>query len=859
MSRLGVMFGRFPRHIRRKLPFAAIASALVALGVLAPAAGAAEKDTLRVEQPLLRSCAAERLPAGTPGVASRSWEAPASGLLTAELLGDRRPDWDLAVFREGEAIGASTSFGSVEQATTWVDAGDRVAVQACRRDGPRETVPLALDLHAMPAPTPSAERFSMESVPISGPRDLERLEALGLDVTHDVSPTDATVALYSDAQRAVLAAAGYRSTTLIPDLVEADAADRRAESSAARAGVRSALPSGREAYRVYEDYTTELKDLAHQNPAIVRELDLGPTFEGRPIVGIEISEDVLREDDGKPVYLNFGTHHAREWPSGEFPMEFARDLVNAYNDSGDPNHARVMDLLDQVRIVIVPVVNADGFIASRSWGTSPLDDDANATLGPSVNNQGAYIRKNCRPTAPGDAAIPCAQRVGSGVDLNRNYGYYWGGPGSSTNTTTQSYRGTAPFSEPEAEAVHGYTSTIHPTVFITNHTFTDSGWWLRQPGFDGAFFEQSPTLGGAVTPDEAAMKALGDAMGDGGTDDPQLGATGWPSDLGWELGDITGATEDWNYFAQGTYGYTPEARGSNFHANYTDMVVTEYLGDQFHPGEGVREAFLIAGEEARNPANHGVITGTVPPGATLKLTKDFEAPTFNQPALNVDEHLETTIRGPANGTYEWHVMPSDRPQISGGPAPDPGDEQWTMTCQRAGQVDVFTTTVEIARNQSVTVDWGDACGPDPPVNAPPVADFRTSPLAPLVGQQVNFFSTSTDPDGAIATTEWDLDADGDFDDAVGLVASRSFATPGTYEIGVRVTDDDGDSDSRTREVVVSNPPPAPVVVPPVVGPIPQAVGGSEVDHCQRLRDRLKKAKSKKRKRKIRRKMRARGC
>ena len=45
------------------------------------------------------------------------------------------------------------------------------------------------------------------------------------------------------------------------------------------------------------------------------------------------------------------------------------------------------------------------------------------------------------------------------------------------------------------------------------------------------------------------MKALGDAMGD---------ATGWTSELGYEtLGDITGATEDWNYFAQGPTATRP--------------------------------------------------------------------------------------------------------------------------------------------------------------------------------------------------------------------------------------------------------------------------------------------------------------
>ena len=67
----------------------------------------------------------------------------------------------------------------------------------------------------------------------------------------------------------------------------------------------------------------------------------------------------------------------------------------------------------------------------------------------------------------------------------------------------QTYRGPSPFSEPESEAVHRFTSGLHVTVLITNHNFTEDGKWLRQPGFDDVL---------AVTPDEAAMKRLGDAM-----------------------------------------------------------------------------------------------------------------------------------------------------------------------------------------------------------------------------------------------------------------------------------------------------------------------------------------------------------
>ena len=44
-----------------------------------------------------------------------------------------------------------------------------------------------------------------------------------------------------------------------------------------------------------------------------------PTVEGRRIRGVEITLDVEARD-GKPVFLQLGLHHAREWPSGELPL-----------------------------------------------------------------------------------------------------------------------------------------------------------------------------------------------------------------------------------------------------------------------------------------------------------------------------------------------------------------------------------------------------------------------------------------------------------------------------------------------------------------------------------------------------------
>ena len=650
----------------------------------------ARAETLRSAQTLERDCAAGLTDEGADTAA---FVSPGRGFVTARLRGGPRGDWDLAAFERGEALGASTANGSTERVDFWVEPGDRLVFQGCRRDGGPVSVPISISLVKTGLPEP-AEPASLVRVPIAGPEDVAELERMDVDVTHAVDGDSATVVLYSREERLDLLESGFGAETLIADLAAADAADRRAESRAMARGDVPALPSGRTEYRQYTEYTDELTDLAEAEPDIAREVTIGMSLENRPIQGIEIAADVNATDDGRPVYVNMGVHHAREWPSGEFPMEFAIDLVE--NHDTDP---RIAALLEDVRILVIPIVNVDGFIASRSFGTSAADDNQNATLAQSLAGTGAYRRKNCRPFSPADAEINCAMRT-SGVDLNRNYGAYWGGPGSSTDPTSQSFRGAGPYSEPESEAVHQLSSGLHPTVFISNHTFTDDGKWLRQPGFDPPFLPQDSI--GATTPDEAAMKDLGDDL---------QAATGWTSERGYEtLGDITGATEDWNYFAQGSYGYTPEARGLNFHANYQDSVIEEYLGDAQHPGEGVREAFLVAGERAADRAEHSVIKGSAPEAATLRLHKEFETPLHPNQGTNahIDDVLDSTLEVPDGGDYEWDVMPSGRPLHQG--------ETWTMSCELPGE-DPVSTQVFVARGDRADVDWGPDCaaggGPEP--------------------------------------------------------------------------------------------------------------------------------------------------
>ena len=105
-------------------------------------------------------------------------------------------------------------------------------------------------------------------------------------------------------------------------------------------------------------------------------------------------------------------------------------------------------------------------------------------------------------------------------------------------------------------------------------------------------------------------------------------ATGYQSLYGYQLYDVTGATEDWNYVAQGAFGYTielgpAEASADAFQGPYQTHVVQQYLGDGAPGGgKGVREALLLAGEQAADPRDHGVLDGDrAAPGATLRAAQ----------------------------------------------------------------------------------------------------------------------------------------------------------------------------------------------------------------------------------------------
>jgi PKD repeat protein len=88
------------------------------------------------------------------------------------------------------------------------------------------------------------------------------------------------------------------------------------------------------------------------------------------------------------------------------------------------------------------------------------------------------------------------------------------------------------------------------------------------------------------------------------------------------------------------------------------------------------------------------------------------------------------------------------------------------------------------------------------VNARPKAAFTVRPTKPLEGNEIDFISTSRDPDGPIANQEWDLDDDGRYDDGTGVVASTRKLKKGTHQVRLRVTDSKGATATAAATVKV---------------------------------------------------------
>jgi murein tripeptide amidase MpaA len=218
-------------------------------------------------------------------------------------------------------------------------------------------------------------------------------------------------------------------------------------------------------YHTYDEFVTRLSSLASTYSNIAQYVPaIGKSIQGRNIPAIIIGNS---RPTGKIFWV--GGQHAREWIGPASVMYMVEQLLEEYTKGDTVTRSLVTNL----QFIIVPIANPDGYV--YSWATDRL------------------WRKNRRANAGGSY----------GVDLNRNWDAKWGGAGGSNNPASDTYFGTAPFSEPESKAladcIRSYNSDKKMLAAIDFHAYSQL--ILRPYGW-------SQTL----CPDETALKSYGANM-----------------------------------------------------------------------------------------------------------------------------------------------------------------------------------------------------------------------------------------------------------------------------------------------------------------------------------------------------------
>ncbi len=477
------------------------------------------------------------------------------------------------------------------------------------------------------------------------------------DETHNHGHGEIELLLWPGDQ-AELDALGFEYSVVVEDLFAYDLAHPT------KADHPITLPGpDRDDYRRLGDYNAEMQELAKKNPQLVKLFELKrQSLEDRPIFGIEIASDVKKED-GRPIFYIDGVHHAREWPASEYTILFAHFLIEEFGKDRE-----ITSLLKKARVIVVPIVNVDGFDYSRESVLSYNQALRNSTsLTGAVNGFEGYWRKNRRSFT--GVTVPVAQRNPDafGVDPNRNYSYLWGDNqgGSSGTIFDQTYRGEAPFSEPETQNMRDIVLGRSVTGVLTNHTYQGSV--LR--------------TGGGDAPEDGILERIGQKVAD------VLGYRNAPT-VGYPT---TGTTDDWAYAAKAILGYTIENGVIGFHPAYADEVGRYYKQHM--------EAFTVLLEMAANPRYHSVLEGKVAGGqAELRLSKSYATPLSEGNPTGeraYKEKVDMKLTTAADGSFVWHITPSDRPY-------EKKSESYTLTIKAGGK----SKTIAINVDRGETLNLG---------------------------------------------------------------------------------------------------------------------------------------------------------
>ncbi|HPS56622.1 MAG TPA: M14 family carboxypeptidase N/E [Spirochaetota bacterium] len=283
-------------------------------------------------------------------------------------------------------------------------------------------------------------------------------------------------------------------------------------------------PSGTESYVYYTiDEINRFIDDAHDAyPSITAIEQVGTSVDGKPISALVISS--YSGTSTGPASLEMEPRvrisagiHGNEKITTEVLLRFIDYLLTEYGNS----NAEIMDLINSRYIVIIPVINPDGYINSRRYNSN-------------------------------------------GVDLNRNFSREW--------SDAYSIYGDYAFSEPESYAVSQYSISKRFTSGITLH----SGEVIVNMPFD--YGKESK---GIFPAENTMVEYMGLVYAEAGTPafytNPDILTSTYVYHGTINGGDwyvITGSMQDWSYLDAGCLDYTVEIAESKYPVYPEDIEET---------------------------------------------------------------------------------------------------------------------------------------------------------------------------------------------------------------------------------------------------------------------------------------------
>jgi hypothetical protein len=284
--------------------------------------------------------------------------------------------------------------------------------------------------------------------------------------------------------------------------------------------------SGFEYYHTYAEVKALIKNTAAAHPGIARAFSIGKSYEGRKIWGIKISDNVGTDENEPEVFVN-SQIHARERAAGELGLAIIEWLTDNYGGS-DALGQRVTDIVNSREIYVVPVVNPDGSEYDMSGG------------------HWHQWRKNRQP-------IPDSSQMG--VDLNRQFGYMWGGGGNvSTNPASDVYQGPYAWYAPEVRKYRNFVNSRYVNgkqqikVILSLHSAGKLVLWPYS-------YTKADVPPEMPQDDHDAFVALGRKL---------ASLNGYKPEQGSDLYRVPGDMDDWAYHEWGIFAYTFELkRGAN--------------------------------------------------------------------------------------------------------------------------------------------------------------------------------------------------------------------------------------------------------------------------------------------------------